>query len=441
MPDRKIRLGVLAAFVVAALIALYAYLSGGAAKLPEDALVGPRPQITEPERRLIPTVNVAKAVGWSGNATPKPAAGLTVTAFAKDLDHPRWMLVLPNGDVLVAETSGPPMQPMGIKSWIAKMLMKHVGALAPSANRITLLRDTNGDGVADQRSTLLKGLNSPFGMALVGNQLYVADNDALLRFPFTLGQTRITAKPVKILKLPAGGGHWTRNVVANEDGSKLYVAIGSTSNVAEGGIEAEQNRAMVIEVDAKTGDYRVFAAGLRNPVGLAWEPTTKALWTVVNERDELGGDLVPDYLTEVQFGGFYGWPYYYWGGYVDPRAPEPDEDMRQYSIRPDYALGAHVAALGLSFASKAKLGPGFSDGAFIGLHGSWNRKPLSGYKVIFVPFKNGRPAGMPKNVLTGFLNADEETQGRPVGVEIDTKGALLVADDVGNRIWRVTAKQ
>lgn len=441
MPDRKIRLAVLGVFALAALIGLYAYLNGGGAKLPENALIGPRPQITEPDPRLIPTFSVAKAVGWSGDAMPKPAAGLAVNAFAKGLDHPRWMTVLPNGDVLVAETSGPEQKPGGIKGWIEQLLMKRAGALVPSANKITLLRDTDGDGVADQRSVLIKGLNSPFGMALVGDRLYVANNDALLRFPFSVGQTSITAKPEKILNLPKGGGHWTRNVVANADGSKLYVAIGSASNVAKEGMDAEQNRAMVIEVDPKTGDYRVFAAGLRNPVGLAWEPTTNALWTVVNERDELGGDLVPDYLAEVQFGGFYGWPYYYWGGYIDPRAPEPDRDMRQYSIRPDYALGAHVAALGLSFADKSKLGPGFADGAFIGLHGSWNRKPLAGYKVIFVPFSKGRPAGMPKDVLTGFLNADEQAQGRPVGVVVDGKGALLVADDVGNRIWRVTAKQ
>jgi glucose/arabinose dehydrogenase len=440
MPDRKIRLGVMAAFIAAMLIGLVLYLRGGQAQLPESALIGPTPQITEPETRLIPAFDVAKAVGWSGNAAPRAAQGLAVSAFAKGLDHPRWMLVLPNGDVLVAETAAPETKPEGIKGRIEQMLMKRAGADIISANRITLLRDKDGDGVAEQRSVLIKGLNSPFGMALEGDSLYVTNNDVLLRFPFTVGQTSITAKPEKIISLPANGNHWTRNVVANADGTKLYVAIGSATNIAEDGIDAEQNRAMVIEVDAKTHDYRVFAAGLRNPIGMAWEPTTKALWAVVNERDELGGDLVPDYLTEVQFGGFYGWPYYYWGGYVDPRSPEPDHDMRQYTIRPDYALGAHVAALGLTFADKAKLGAGYAEGAFIGLHGSWNRKPLAGYKVIFVPFSKGHPAGKPKDILTGFLNADEQAQGRPVGVAIDGKGALLVADDVGNRIWRVTAK-
>jgi len=275
----------------------------------------------------------------------------------------------------------------------------------------------------------------------VGGQLYVADNDALLRFPFTPGQTHIAAKPVKVLRLPAGGRHWTRNVVASADGSKLYVAVGSSTNVGEDGIDAEQNRAAVLEVDPKTGDYRIFSGGMRNPVGMAWEPATKQLWTVVNERDEMGGDLVPDYLTSVQFGGFYGWPYYYWGGYTDHRAPEPERDLRQYTARPDYALGAHVSALGLSFAQGEKLGPQYADGAFVGLHGSWNRRPLSGYKVIFVPFEKGQPIGMPKDVLTGFLNKDEQAQGRPVGVAIDRQGALLVADDVGNRIWRVTAQR
>jgi glucose/arabinose dehydrogenase len=384
-------------------------------------------------------VNVAKAVGWPAGTKPVATTGLSVRAFADKLDHPRWLLVLPNGDVLVAETDSPPRKGGGIRGWVMNQVMARAGSGVTSANRITLLRDTDNDGVADQRSVLLKGLNSPFGMALVGDQLFVGNTNALVRFPFKLGQTQIDAPPQKILNLP-GGGHWTRNVVANADGSKLYVAIGSESNIAEGGIEAEANRANILEVDPKTGDYRIYAAGLRNPVGMAWEPATKMLWTVVNERDEMGGDLVPDYLTAVQFGGFYGWPWYYWGGYTDKRVPEPDHDMRQYTVRPDYALGPHVAALGLSFVQGAQLGPRFADGAFIGLHGSWNRKPKSGYKVIFVPFAKGRPTGKPVDVLTGFLNADEQAQGRPVGVAIDDKGALLVADDVGNTIWRVTAK-
>ena len=441
MPDLKIRLGVLGAFLLAILIGGYFYLTGGAATLPETAEIGPTPQITEPDMRLIPSFKVPKAVGWAGGAAPTAAPGLKVKTFAAGLDHPRWMLVLPNGDVLVAETAAPPRKGGGIRGWIESWMMSRAGANVPSANRITLLRDSDGDGVADQRSVLLSGLNSPFGMALVGGQLYVADNDALLRFPFTPGQTHIAAKPVKVLRLPAGGRHWTRNVVASADGSKLYVAVGSSTNVGEDGIDAEQNRAAVLEVDPKTGDYRIFSGGMRNPVGMAWEPATKQLWTVVNERDEMGGDLVPDYLTSVQFGGFYGWPYYYWGGYTDHRAPEPERDLRQYTARPDYALGAHVSALGLSFAQGEKLGPQYADGAFVGLHGSWNRRPLSGYKVIFVPFEKGQPIGMPKDVLTGFLNKDEQAQGRPVGVAIDRQGALLVADDVGNRIWRVTAQR
>jgi len=441
MPDLKIRLGVLGAFLLAILIGGYLYLTGGAATLPETAEIGPTPQITEPDMRLIPSFKVPKAVGWAGGAAPTAAPGLKVKTFAAGLDHPRWMLVLPNGDVLVAETAAPPRKGGGIRGWIESWMMSRAGANVPSANRITLLRDSDGDGVADQRSVLLSGLNSPFGMALVGGQLYVADNDALLRFPFTPGQTHIAAKPVKVLRLPAGGRHWTRNVVASADGSKLYVAVGSSTNVGEDGIDAEQNRAAVLEVDPKTGDYRIFSGGMRNPVGMAWEPATKQLWTVVNERDEMGGDLVPDYLTSVQFGGFYGWPYYYWGGYTDHRAPEPERDLRQYTARPDYALGAHVSALGLSFAQGEKLGPQYADGAFVGLHGSWNRRPLSGYKVIFVPFEKGQPIGMPKDVLTGFLNKDEQAQGRPVGVAIDRQGALLVADDVGNRIWRVTAQR
>ena len=441
MPDLKIRLGVLGAFLLVILIGGYFYLTGGAATLPETAEIGPTPQITEPDMRLIPSFKVPKAVGWADGAAPTAAPGLKVKTFAAGLDHPRWMLVLPNGDVLVAETAAPPRKGGGIRGWIESWMMSRAGANVPSANRITLLRDSDGDGVADQRSVLLSGLNSPFGMALVGGQLYVADNDALLRFPFTPGQTHIAAKPVKVLRLPAGGRHWTRNVVASADGSKLYVAVGSSTNVGEDGIDAEQNRAAVLEVDPKTGDYRIFSGGMRNPVGMAWEPATKQLWTVVNERDEMGGDLVPDYLTSVQFGGFYGWPYYYWGGYTDHRAPEPERDLRQYTARPDYALGAHVSALGLSFAQGEKLGPQYADGAFVGLHGSWNRRPLSGYKVIFVPFEKGQPIGMPKDVLTGFLNKDEQAQGRPAGVAIDRQGALLVADDVGNRIWRVTAQR
>jgi glucose/arabinose dehydrogenase len=313
------------------------------------------------------------------------------------------------------------------------------GADGPSANRITLLRDADGDGKAESRSVLIWGLNSPFGMALAGDWLYIANSDALVRVPFRPGQMKVDAKPEVVVKLPGGADHWARNVVANADGSKLYVTVGSASNIGDSGLEAEEGRAAIWEVDAKTGNHRIYAYGLRNPNGLAWEPSTKELWTVVNERDMIGPDLVPDYLTSVDFGGFYGWPWYYWGGYVDKRVPEPDDDMREYVVRPDYALGAHTAPLGLAFAKDAKLGPRYADGAFIGRHGSWNRRPLSGYDVIFVPFAKGRPRGMPVPVLTGFLDADQRARGRPAGVVVDRAGGLLVADDVGNRVWRVSA--
>jgi len=437
--NRAIRLSVLGAFLAVAIIAVIVYLSGGGAKLPISAVTGTNPEIAEPNKRLVPVISLPKAVGWSGKATPAAAPGLSVKAFAGNLAHPRWIYVLPNGDVLVAETAGPKFEPHGIRAKLTQMALARMGAGVPSANRITLLRDTDGDGVAETRSVLLKGLNSPFGMALVGDSLYVANTDALLRFPFKVGQTQITAPGEKVVDLPAGINHWTRNVVANADGSKLYVSVGSASNIAEKGLDLEKNRAAILEVDPKTKGFRIYAAGIRNPVGMAWEPDTKMLWAVANERDELGSDLVPDYLTSVQFGGFYGWPWYYWGGYVDKRVPEPEDDMRQYTIRPDYALGPHVAALGLAFAEREKLGAKYASGAFVGLHGSWNRKPVSGYKVIFVPFSKGRPVGQPIDILTGFLDADEQAQGRPVGVALDATGALLVADDVGNRIWRVSA--
>jgi glucose/arabinose dehydrogenase len=388
---------------------------------------------------------VASVVGWAGGATPVAAPGLKANAFATGLKHPRQLILLPNGDVLASEP-GAPAQPdefKGVRGKIQGFLMSRAGSKNPSGNDIVLLRDADGDGVAETRSVLLSGLNSAFGMALVGDQLYVAATDKLLRYPFKPGDMTITAKPVVVTALPAGtrNHHWSKNVIASPDGSKLYVSIGSNSNVGENGLAAEQERAAIWEVDAKTGEHRIFAGGLRNPNGMAWNPVTRELWAVVNERDELGSDLVPDYLTSVQFGGFYGWPWSYWGGIPDSRAPE-DGGPGQFDTinRPDYGLGAHTAALGLSFATGQALGPRFAEGAFIGLHGSWNRKPPSGYKVIFVPFRNGAPAGMPIDVLTGFLNKDGDAQGRPVGVVIDAKGALLVADDAGDRIWRVTAK-
>ena len=426
--------------IIAAIGGAFFLLTREKATLPEAKLYGPTPTLVAPKRTLLPTINVAKAVGWSADEAPTAAPGLAVNGFAANLAHPRWITVLPNGDVLVAETNSPPRAAGGVQGWVMGMLFKRAGAAVTSANRITLLRDKDRDGVAESRSVLISGLNSPFGMALVGDHLYVANSDAVVRFPFKPGETKITAKPEKIVALPGGGNHWARNLIANEDGSKLYVTVGSASNVGENGMETEEDRAAIWEIDTKTLDHRIYAYGLRNPNGMAWEPATKMLWTVVNERDMIGSDLVPDYLTSVQFGGFYGWPWYYWGGYVDKRAPETDDDLREYTVRPDYALGAHTAALGLAFANGAKLGPRFGEGAFIGLHGSWNRKPLSGYKVIYVPFTKGKPAGMPIEILTGFVDKDDRARGRPVGVALDRTGALLVADDVGNRIWRVSAK-
>ncbi len=402
---------------------------------------GPAPLLPPPRETLITTVNIAPATGWPDGATPVAAPGLTVTALAGELAHPRWLYVLPNGDVLVAETNAParPDDAKGIKSWFQRLVLTRAGAGVPSANRITLLRER--DGVVVGRSVFLEGLNSPFGMALVGGDLYVADTDAILRFPYRTGETRISEPGVKLLDLPAGpiNHHWTKNVVASPDGQRLYVTVGSNSNAAENGIAAEEGRAAIWEIDLRTGRHRIFASGLRNPVGLAWEPVTGALWTAVNERDEIGSDLVPDYMTAVREGGFYGWPYSYYGQHIDARVTPQRPDLVARAIKPDYALGAHTASLGLAFSRPGILPRRFSEGAFIGQHGSWNRRPKSGYKVVFVPFAGGRPDGEPLDVLTGFLDRDENARGRPVGVALDRQGALLVADDVGNRVWRVTA--
>ena len=404
---------------------------------------GPSPKLPAPNKTLIPTVNIAPAIGWANGATPTAAAGLKVAAFAEHLDHPRWLYVLPNGDVLVAETNSPakPDDSKGIKGWIADKVMARAGAGVPSANRITLLRDADHDGVAETRTVFIENLNSPFGMTLVGNDLYVADTDKLLRFPYQPGEDRISAQPVKVADLPGGplNHHWTKNVIASPDGKKLYVTVGSNSNVGENGMDQEQGRAAIWEVDPATGSQRIFASGLRNPNGMAWEPVTGKLWTAVNERDEIGSDLVPDYITSVQDGGFYGWPYSYYGQHVDARVNPQNPELVAKAIAPDYAVGPHTASLGLSFAEGSRL-PGFTEGVFIGQHGSWNRKPHSGYKVIFVPFALGKPTGMPIDVLSGFLNKDEKAMGRPVGVVIDKQGDLLVADDVGNKVWRVSGQ-
>ena len=441
-------------------LALLLAACGDMATLPVSAGTGPQPSLPAPNKGLLPTVNIAPAQGWARGATPIAAPGTRVIAFASGLDHPRWLHVLPNGDVLVAETNAPPKpeDAKGIKGWVMGLVMQRAGAATPSANRITLLRDTDGDGVADLRSVLLERLNSPFGMALVGDGLYVANSDAVLRFPYVVGDTRITAPSIQVVALPAGAinHHWTKNLIASPDGAKLYVTVGSNSNVAERGMEAEAERAAIWELDTQTGAHRIFASGLRNPNGMAWSPsapasapsptltptptTTPTLWTVVNERDEIGSDLVPDYLTSVRDGGFYGWPYSYYGQHVDERVKPPMPELVAKAIAPDYALGPHTASLGLASSVGNTLPPAYANGMFIGQHGSWNRRPHSGYKVIFVPFASGRPSGVaPVDVLTGFLSEDGKAFGRPVGVALDKAGALLVADDVGNVVWRVVA--
>ena len=414
---------------------------GEVATLPLSAGMGAQPTLPPPHHTMIPTVNVAPAKGWPPNTTPVAASGLSVHSYAGDLVHPRWLYLLPNGDVLVAETGAPakPEDGKGIKGWVMKRLMKRAGSGGPNANRITLLRDTDGDGVVETRTVFLEGLNSPMGMVLVGHDLYVANTDAIVRFPYVDGETKITASGTKVVDLPAGpiNHHWTKNVIASRDGSRLYVTVGSNSNVAENGMENEERRADILEVDLQTGSSRVFASGLRNPNGLAWQPTSAALWTTVNERDEIGSDLVPDYMTSVKEGAFYGWPYSYYGQHVDERVKPQQPDMVAKAIPPDFALGPHTASLGLAFY-EGKLFPArYAGGAFVGQHGSWNRRPSSGYKVIFVPFADGKPSGNPEDVLTGFLNADGDALGRPVGVAVDRAGALLVADDIGNAVWRV----
>ena len=407
-----------------------------------EAGTGPNPVLPQPHPTLLPTVNVARAVGWPAGAKPRAAAGLAVGAYASGLDHPRWLYALPNGDVLVAETNSPPKpdDDAGIKGWAATQVMKKAGAGVPSANRITLLRDTDGKGVAQTRSVFLSGLNSPFGMVLVGDTLYVADTDAVLAFPYHSGDTQITAQGTRLLDLPAGprNHHWTKNILASPDGSKLYVTVGSNSNAAENGMAAEENRAAILEVDRASGKFRVYASGLRNPNGLGWQPQSGALWTAVNERDEIGSDLVPDYMTSVKDGAFYGWPYSYYGQHLDTRVQPQRPDLVARAIAPDYALGPHTASLGLAFYDGKLLPPHYAGGAFIGQHGSWNRKPASGYKLVFVPFADGKPSGAPEDVLTGFLDLQGNAQGRPVGVAVDHAGAVLLADDVGNTVWRVT---
>jgi glucose/arabinose dehydrogenase len=411
-------------------------------KLPPGADTGPTPTLVLPNTHLIPTVEIAPALGWPAGGHPTAPGGHSVTPFATGLDHPRWLLVLPNGDVLVAETNAPPKPDdrKGLKGAYMKHVQKEAGAGTKSADRITLLRDTNHDGVADVRTTFLDGLHSPFGMALVGNVLYIADTDALLRVGYVPGSTHASGTPVKVADLPAGtiNHHWTKNVIASPDGRKLYVTVGSNSNVGDNGEAAEQGRARVDEVDPATGAIHPFATGVRNPNGLAWNPDSGALWVVANERDELGSDLVPDYLTSLKPGAFYGWPYSWYGDHPDIRPKPPHPELVQRAIAPDYALGSHVAALGLAWSGAGSgMAAPWAHGMFVGEHGSWNRCPRSGYKVVYVPFEGTAPSGLPQDVLTGFLSPDGKAFGRPVGVAVDGHGGLLVADDVGNAVWRV----
>ncbi len=430
------RLAVMAAAVVVALGAGLA-----AAQQPLWIGFGPNPDLPKPVHYLIPTLKIAPALGWKDGALPVAAAGLTVAAFAQGLDHPRWIYVLPNGDVLVAETNGPGFEkPKGIRDYIMGLVMKQAGAAAPSAQRITLLRDADGDGVAETRTIFAQNLTSPFGMALVDGELYIADTDALLHAPYQSGETVLASPLAKLTDLPGGpiDHHWTKNVIASRDGTKLFVTVGSNSNVGENGMAAEAERAAIWEVDRRSGAHRLFASGLRNPNGMGWEPVSGKLWTVVNERDELGDNLVPDYLTSVTDGGFYGWPYSYYGANVDKRVSPRRLDLVRTALVPDYALGSHTASLGLTFYEGSLLPAAYRGGAFIGQHGSWNRSRLNGYQVIFVPFSGGKPNGGPQVVLSGFVDADGHAQGRPVGVAVDRAGALLVADDVGGVIWRVT---
>ncbi len=418
----------------------------GCAVAPADDGVGVVPVLPEPRHQLIPTVDIAKATPWSLGEMPLVEPRFEVVEFAGGLAHPRWLYTLPNGDVLVAETNGPAGKRgiRGIKGAVMQRLMKSAGAGAPSADRIRLLRDADHDGVAEYQTIFAQGLHSPFGMALVGDQLYIANADALMAFHYETGALRLSGAPKLVSALPGGVGelnhHWTKSLLASRDGKHLYVGVGSNSNVGENGSAVERNRAAILEVDIATGESRIYADGLRNPVGLAWEPDGQALFAVVNERDELGNNLVPDYLTQVQRGGFYGWPYSYWGQHIDARVSPADPVRVARALVPDFALGNHVAPLGLVFAQPNTLGGKYGSGAFVALHGSWNRKPLNGYKVVFVPFQNGRPTGKPRDVLTGFLSERHEARGRPAGLALTRDGNLLVADDVGNRVWLVRAR-
>ncbi len=419
-------------------------LTGAGAEFDVRTQIGPNPVLPAPQQYLLPPMHLAPAVGWKQGEAPTVAQGLKVAAYAGGLEHPRSVFTLPNGDVLVVESRSPGLEPVHrpkniVMNWMEKFVTSN--KVEAGSNRITLLRDTKGTGTPDLRTVFIDHLFSPFGVALVGNDLYVANTDAILRFPYVPGQTSITASGTVLTQLPGApiDHHWTKSLVASEDGSKLYVGVGSNSNITENGIGAELDRASIWEVDRTTGAHRIFAGGLRNPNGLTWEPQSHKLWAVVNERDELGPNLVPDYMTSVQEGGFYGWPYSYYGQHLDPRVKPQRPDLVARAIVPDYALSSHVAPLGLVFDTQAGLPPHYSGGAFVGEHGSWNREVLNGYKVVFVPFRDGRPDGTAEDVVTGFVDARGRAHGRPVALTLDKSGALLVADDVGDTVWRVTS--
>nr|WP_192732824.1 sorbosone dehydrogenase family protein [Rhizobium viscosum] len=432
--------------MLAAFASLLALASCSDSDEPDPVEIGPSPKLPEQSQYLMVPMHVPKVVGWKKGETPKVPEGLKIQAMMTGLKHPRSVYTLPNGDVLVVESVAPSGEPVTrpkdlIVGWV-QSLATGGGSGNQGSNRITLLRDADGDGVAEIREVLLDHLNSPFGVALVGNDLYVANTDAIMRYPYREGETRITEPGTVLTELPGGpiDHHWTKSLVANEDGSLLYVGVGSNSNITENGIEAEKNRAAIWEVDRATGRHRIFADGLRNPNGLSFEPQTRVLWTVVNERDELGPNLVPDYMTSVKDGGFYGWPYSYYGKTVDPRVMPQRPDLVEKAIVPDYALSSHVAPLGMTFYTANNLPQSYRGGAFVGEHGSWNRRSFNGYKVVFVTFENGMPKGEPRDIVTGFLDGQGQARGRPVGVGVDQQGGLLIADDVGNTVWRVTAQ-
>ena len=420
--------------------ALGALAACGPAPIDASHQVGPNPYLPPLHQYLLPPMKLAKVIGWQAGQTPTVASGLKVQALASGLKNPRSLYVLPNGDILVVETSGPKAPPIRRpKEWVMNWMEKKTHS-TQEGHDILLLR-TDGHGTVLQKTVFIDHLSSPFGVVLVGNDLYVADTDAVLRFPYQTGQTQIRTPGVKLCDLPGGpiDHHWTKSLTASPDGTKLYAGVGSNSNITENGLIAETDRAAIWEIDRATGAHRLYATGLRNPNGLSFEPQSHVLWAVVNERDELGPDLVPDYLTSVQYGGFYGWPYSYWGRHLDPRVKPQRPDLVARAIVPDYSLSSHVAPLGLTFSTSASLPPQYRGGAFVGEHGSWDRTQLNGYKVVYIPFGNGHPIGQAQDVVTGFLTSDGKAHGRPVGLAMDTTGALLIADDVGNTVWRVTA--